>query len=133
VFVEESMHNADCGVNRKYALRKLTAARMIRLDSGKAFWLGKNRKGTKEAAMSITYFVVQSFQLGKKGVLIPDEPFEASSARAAQGAAARLAIAKAGALAFAKSGDPATGDYEDAIILCTHGLVPGDLMEMMSS
>lgn len=80
----------------------------------------------------ITYFVVQSWQMGNKGVLIPDDPREAASAAAAQAQAHRLAIARAGAVAFSRTGDPATGDWQDAVILCEHGLVPRDLMELAS-
>ncbi len=77
----------------------------------------------------ITYYVVQSFQVGRKGVLIPDDPREALTARGAMAAAERLAKERAGAFAFAKSGDPATGEYEDAVVLCTFGLVPAEAME----
>lgn len=80
----------------------------------------------------ITYFVVQSWQMGSKGVLIPDDPCEARSASAARGQARRLAVERAGAIAFSRTGDPATGDWQDAVILCEHGLVPRDLMELAS-
>lgn len=77
----------------------------------------------------ITYYVVQSFQVGHKGVLIPDDPREAAGERQAISTAFRLAQERAGAIAFSRTGDPATGDYDDAVILCTHGLVPGEVLE----
>lgn len=77
----------------------------------------------------ITYYVVQSFQVGRKGILIPDEPREVPTARGAVAVAERLASERAGAFAFAKSGDPSTGEYEDAVLLCTFGLVPAEALE----
>lgn len=77
----------------------------------------------------ITYYVVQSFQMGRKGVLVPDDPREAPSEHSAMATAERLARERAGAFAFAKSGDPGTGEYQDAILLCTFGLVPPEALE----
>lgn len=78
----------------------------------------------------VTYFVVQSWQLGRKGVLIPDDAMEAPSEQAAAARARFLAATRAGAIAFARTGDPDLGVWEDAVVLCQHGLVPTDLMEL---
>jgi hypothetical protein len=80
----------------------------------------------------VTYFVVQSFQQGDKGFLIPDEPREARGPGQAQLWAEKLAANCAGAVAFARTGDPATGAWEDAVIIATFGLVPEAAVEMVS-
>jgi hypothetical protein len=79
--------------------------------------------------MTITYYVVQSFEMGNKGFLIPNDPQEATSERAARGMAFRLSLFKAGALAFSRTGDPDLGDWQDAVILAQHGLIPADLTD----
>lgn len=80
----------------------------------------------------ITYFVVQSWKMGNKGVLIAEDPMEAPSVAAAMSRARVLATDRAGVIAFSRSGDPATGDWTDAVVLCEHGIVPRDLMELAS-
>ncbi|WP_055045770.1 hypothetical protein [Devosia sp. A16] len=77
-----------------------------------------------------TYFVVQAWQMGNRGVLIADEPMEAPSEAAALSRARVLAGARAGVIAFCRNGDPATGEWNDAVVLCEHGVVPRDLMEL---
>lgn len=79
----------------------------------------------------VTYFVVQSFQQGNKGFLIPDEPREAQGRGQALLWAQRLAAERAGALAFSRTGDPATGEWDDAEIICRLGLVPDQALEMV--
>lgn len=77
----------------------------------------------------VTYYVVQSYEMGKKGMLIPDDPKEALSELAACGMAYRLSLAKAGAFAFSRTGDPDTGDWDDAVILVQHGLLPKEVTD----
>lgn len=69
----------------------------------------------------LTYFVVQSFERGKKGALVPDQPVEAQGHEHAMRVAERLSLLKAGVVAFSRKGDPATGDYEDAVIIASYG------------
>lgn len=69
----------------------------------------------------LTYFVVQSFERGKKGALVADQPIEAHGLDHAMRMAERLSRVKAGVVAFSRTGDPATGDYEDAVIVATYG------------
>ena len=80
----------------------------------------------------VTYFVVQSFEQGHKGMLIPDSPWEARSAEQALAFALRLAAEKAGVVAFARTGDPATGDFSDAVVLAQYGRLPGELLEAVA-
>ncbi|TCV66315.1 hypothetical protein [Neorhizobium sp. S3-V5DH] len=78
----------------------------------------------------ITYFVVQSFTRGKRGALLPDIPIQATDQAHAFRMLDRLAAQKAGVVAFSRSGDPATGEYTDAVILGTYGDLPDEAAEM---
>ncbi|BCH30260.1 hypothetical protein MesoLjLc_21900 [Mesorhizobium sp. L-8-10] len=69
----------------------------------------------------LTYFVVQSFERGKRGSLIADQPVEAQGLDQAIRMAERLSRVKAGVVAFSRRGSPATGDYEDAVIVAMYG------------
>ena len=57
------------------------------------------------------------------------EPIERPSSAAAIERAHDLwkAVGHTGAVAFSRTGDPATGDFRDAIVLRTFGDVPEDL------
>lgn len=77
----------------------------------------------------VTYYVVQSWQEGRKGVLIPDDAMEAPSEYAALSRARLLAASKPAVVAFSRTGDPDMGIWDDAVVLCEHGLVP-DLLEL---
>jgi hypothetical protein len=77
----------------------------------------------KEATV-VTYFVVQSFQRGKKGGVLADTPVEARSAEAALRLADKLAKGSLGVVAFSRSGDPSSGEFADAVILAHYGYVP---------
>lgn len=78
----------------------------------------------------ITYFVVQSFQRGKKGALIPDEPKQARDQNHCVILAERLSKVSASVVAFSRSGDPDSGDWEDAVLIAQYGDVPGELLEL---
>jgi hypothetical protein len=77
--------------------------------------------------MSVTYYVVVPFTTDESGDLVPLEPIEAQSARSAMRKAADLATGRGGAIAFSRTGDPATGDFEEAVVLERYGEVPVDL------
>ncbi|WP_439618340.1 hypothetical protein [Shinella sp.] len=72
----------------------------------------------------ITYFVVQSFSIQKKGAITADPPFQTASAAQAVRTAERLSEHKTAVFAFSRTGDPATGDYDPAEILCSFGELP---------
>jgi len=74
----------------------------------------------------VTYFVVQSFQAGHRGALVPDAPMMLQSADAALRRAQSAALSRAGVVAFSRTGDPTTGDFEDAKVLYAHGQLPAD-------
>lgn len=71
----------------------------------------------------ITYFVVQSFEQARKGTIFANAPIQAQSENDALRVAERLATSKLGVIAFRRTGDPSTGDFEDAVVLATYGLV----------
>ncbi|GGD31070.1 hypothetical protein [Aureimonas glaciei] len=77
----------------------------------------------------LTYFVVQTFEIGKRGMLIADPAVQMQSAGQATRTAERLALKKAGVVAFSRTGDPETGDFDDAKILYIHGQVPAEMAE----
>jgi len=79
---------------------------------------------------AVTYFVVQPFQqdVTRKGRsrLVPGEAREVKSAAEAIRVAQRCAEGGGAGIAFSRCGDPATGDFEDAVILGVFGPVPDD-------
>lgn len=75
----------------------------------------------------VTYFVVQAYQAGKNGYLVPDQPREVPSERQAEMAARLLAASRPAVLAFSRSGDPTTGEWEDAQIIYQAGDLPDEL------
>jgi hypothetical protein len=44
-----------------------------------------------------------------------------------------MLVKKAGAIAFSRTGDPAIGEFEDAVILGRYGDVPDDLSVLMEA
>lgn len=81
--------------------------------------------------MSITYFVVQPFEVTERGTVV-GEPKTAQSASGALSLARRLAE-QGGAIAFSRSGSPDTGEFSDATVLGVFGEVPEDAADMASA
>lgn len=73
--------------------------------------------------MSVTYYVVVPFDLDESGDLVAGEAKEAQSSRAAERSASALASDHAGAVAFSRTGDPASGNFDNAVILAQFGRV----------
>jgi len=69
----------------------------------------------------VTYHVVLAFMRSENGDIVATEPKEARSADQAIRMAKSLAATQphCGAIAFSRTGDPAVGDFEDAVILKT--------------
>jgi hypothetical protein len=78
--------------------------------------------------MSITYYVVVSFDRAEGGGLVPPDAEEAASASAAERAASRLFPDHVGAVAFSRSGDPTTGEFANVVILAQYGDVELDAL-----
>jgi len=81
----------------------------------------------------ITYFVVQSFSVQRKGAVTADPPVQVASAEQAMRTAERLSSRKPAVLAFSREGDPATGEYQPATILCTFGDLPEGAEDMLAA
>ena len=72
----------------------------------------------------VTYFVAMPFMRNDEGELVAGEAQDRQSAGAVESAARRMAETAAGAVAFSRTGDPATGEFEDAVVLRQFGEVP---------
>jgi len=79
---------------------------------------------------AVTYHVVLAFTRSEEGDIVATEPKEARDADQARRMARTLAAAvpHCGAIAFSRTGDPAVGDFEDAVILQTIGDVDEGLL-----
>jgi hypothetical protein len=79
---------------------------------------------------TVTYFVALAFMRNEDGDIVACEPKEAQSADQARRMANALAISEGhcGAIAFSRTGDPAIGEFDDAVILKTVGEVDGALV-----
>lgn len=75
----------------------------------------------------VTYFVVQAYQAGKNGYLVPDEPRELPSERQAEMAARLLATTRPAVVAFSRTGDPVSGEWADAEVIYRAGELPDEL------
>jgi hypothetical protein len=72
---------------------------------------------------AVTYYVALPFKRGEDGEIVADIPRECPSPLSAIQVAGRLASNGIGAIAFSRSGDPATGEFSDAIVLQSFGEV----------
>jgi hypothetical protein len=79
---------------------------------------------------AVTYHVVLAFLRSEDGDIVATEPKEARSTDQAIRMAKSLAATEphCGAIAFSRTGDPAVGDFEDAVILKAIGEVDEGLL-----
>ncbi len=79
---------------------------------------------------AVTYYVALAFVRSEDGGIVATEPKEARSADQAIRMAKSLAAAEhhCGAIAFSRTGDPAVGDFADALILKAIGEVDEGLL-----
>ena len=79
---------------------------------------------------STTYYVALAFTRSEDGDIVACEPKEARSSNQAIRMADALAATEGhcGAIAFSRTGDPALGDFADAVILKTVGEVDSGLL-----
>jgi hypothetical protein len=78
--------------------------------------------------MPMTYFVVVYFDRDAEDELRAGDSMEVTSATAAERAARSLSHIHAGAIAFSSIGDPATGEFQEAVILARFGEVDLDAL-----
>jgi hypothetical protein len=74
----------------------------------------------------VTYHVVIVFDRDAEGDLKPGEAREVMSPIVVERRARALALEHADALAFSRTGDPATGEFHDAVVLARFGEVDLD-------
>ncbi|MDH2386406.1 hypothetical protein [Bradyrhizobium sp. CER78] len=79
----------------------------------------------------VTYYVALPFVATCNGIL-PGEAVECFNPNSAviRAKAFSHKPGYVGALAFSRTGDPATGDFRDAKIICSFGKVPNDLSKL---
>lgn len=78
----------------------------------------------------MTYYVVQQFKEDPNtGAVYPIDPVEKSNKVSAELALRNLAEPVVGAIAFSRTGDPATGEWADAVVLATKGEIPPEFFE----
>jgi hypothetical protein len=80
----------------------------------------------------MTYYVALAFMRSEGGEIVACEPREARSSDQAIRVAGTLAAMEGhcGAIAFSRTGDPALGDFDDAVILKTVGEVDSGLLSV---
>ncbi len=79
----------------------------------------------------VTYYVALPFVRTEDGELVAGEAQERQTAGAAVREAQRMALTSPGAVAFSRTGDPAIGEFDEAVILQRFGEVPS-LDELLS-
>ena len=81
--------------------------------------------------MPVTYYVALPFVRNDEGELVPGEAQDRQSASAAESLARKMAETSAGAVAFSRTGEPASGEFEDAVVIRSFGEVPS-MEELLS-
>ena len=76
----------------------------------------------------VTYFVALPFTRDEEGVMLAGEAQERQTAGAAVREARRMTLVAPGAIAFSRTGDPAIGEFEDAVVIERFGEVPDDFL-----
>jgi hypothetical protein len=85
-------------------------------------------KAKRETVAHLTYFVVQAYKAVKgRGKISADEAIPARDHDHAMRMFGRFKETRAGVVAFSRTGDPTTGDYEDAVIIARHGILPAEV------
>jgi hypothetical protein len=89
-------------------------------------------KNKRETVANLTYFVVQAFKSvpGGRGKISADDPIPARDHEHAMRLLERYAACRAGVVAFRRTGNPATGDWEDAVIIGRAGILPAEVDAM---
>lgn len=82
-----------------------------------------------EIVPHLTYFVVQPYKAvkGSKGKIAAEEAIPARDHDHAMRMFERFKEIRVGVVAFHRTGDPATGEYEDAVIIARHGILPAEV------
>jgi hypothetical protein len=81
----------------------------------------------QETVENLTYYVVQTYRVAGRSGISADDPMPASDRGHAMRLVERYKPLRAGVVAFYRTGSPATGDWEDAVIIARHGKVPAEV------
>lgn len=81
----------------------------------------------QEIVEKLTYYVVQTYRVAGRNGISADDPMPARDRDHAMRLFERYRPIRAGVVAFYRTGNPATGDWEDAIIIARHGKVPAEV------
>lgn len=84
-------------------------------------------------ANRVTIHVVLGWKRDKKGRLVAEPAAEAPTARAAKVRAQRYVDAGGAAIAFSRTGEPALGEWDEAVTLKRCGEVPEEALEGMAA
>ena len=85
--------------------------------------VAKRENAAVADSAGVTYYVALPFVVGEDGEIVPGEAVERQTASSAIVAARHLADVSIGAIAFSRTGDPATGDFTDAVVIASFGTV----------
>jgi len=90
---------------------------------------------THETVKHLTYYVVQTYRAvkGARGKISADEPMPARDEAHAMRLVERYRDSRAGVVAFRRTGDPATGEWDDAVILARYGVLPAEVDDMRTA
>lgn len=80
----------------------------------------------------LTYYVVQTYKSvrGAPGKISADEPMQARDEQHALRLVERYRDCRAGTVAFRRTGEPSAGEWEDAVILSRHGILPAEVDDL---
>jgi len=76
-----------------------------------------------------TMFVVQPFEAGRRGMVVPGIPMEVRDAEDAERVARRMSLVKLGAIAFSTKVETESGDAEPPVLIASFGAVPEGVLE----
>ncbi|GAB4073418.1 hypothetical protein GCM10028812_53760 [Ancylobacter sonchi] len=76
-----------------------------------------------------TFYVVQPFEVGRRGAIRVGTPIEARSAIDAERIARRMSLSKVAVIAFSNEVDLDSGDSDLPIIIVSFGQVPEGVLE----
>ncbi|MGV1867190.1 hypothetical protein [Rhizobium sp. 23-156Da] len=79
----------------------------------------------------VTYYVIQSFQKGRKGAFIPTLQRHARDKAHCEMLAEKMSDSHDCVVAFSRSGEPDTDEWQDAVILAQYGKIPDAVLEFM--
>lgn len=92
-------------------------------------------KTKRTEVAQLTYFVVQTYKAvkGRRTEVSADNPMPARDEDHALRLFERYKPIRAGVVAFRRTGNPATGDWEDAVVVTKHGILPPEVLGLQDA